>query len=91
MMVTDETVERALEAAGGAMIDTRRHWTPDEKRVVRQMLDASKETCFWSRIDDTSDIWSTGCGKEFQINDAQSTEDVGMEFCCFCGGRFQTP
>ena len=44
-------------------------------------------TCSWSREEDGSDTWSTGCCKEFQINDAQSPKDSGMNFCCFCGGK----
>lgn len=38
--VTDEMVEKALEAANGAMVDTRRHWTAGDKDAVRAMLEA---------------------------------------------------
>ena len=88
MKITEEAVDRALEAAHGTMVDTRHHWTQDDKQAVRAMLDAGIGTCLWSREEDGSDTWSTGCGKEFQINDAQSTNDAGMKFCCFCGGQF---
>ena len=39
--VTDAMVERALAAANGAMVDTRRHWTDGDKTTVRAMLDAA--------------------------------------------------
>lgn len=38
--ITDEDVEKALEAANGVMVDTRRHWTADDRAAVRAMLEA---------------------------------------------------
>jgi hypothetical protein len=39
--ITDEMVERALAAAKGAMVDTRRFWTDGDKAAVRAMLEAA--------------------------------------------------
>ena len=41
-MITDATIERALEAANGAMVDTRRHWTEGDRAAVRAMLEAAQ-------------------------------------------------
>lgn len=38
--VTDAMVDTALEAAKGAMVDTRRFWTDDDRASVRAMLEA---------------------------------------------------
>jgi hypothetical protein len=38
MEITDAMVERALEAANGAMVDTRPFWTDGDKAAVRAML-----------------------------------------------------
>lgn len=38
--ITDEDVEKALEAANGAMVDTRRYWTAEDRAAVRAMLEA---------------------------------------------------
>jgi hypothetical protein len=44
--ITDAMVERALDAADGAMVDTRRHWTPGDRAAVRAMLKAALERPF---------------------------------------------
>ena len=39
--ITDGMVDRALEAAEGAMVDTRRFWTEQDRAAVRAMLRAA--------------------------------------------------
>lgn len=39
--ITDDMVDRALEAAKGAMVDTRRFWTNEDRAAVRAMLAAA--------------------------------------------------
>lgn len=41
--VSEEMVERALDAAKGRMVDTRRFWTDDDRVAVRAMLEAANE------------------------------------------------
>lgn len=38
--ITEAMVDTALEAAKGAMVDTRRHWTEGDRATVRAMLEA---------------------------------------------------
>lgn len=38
--ITEEMIDRALEAAKGAMVDTRRYWTDGDRAAVRAMLEA---------------------------------------------------
>ena len=40
--------------------------------------------CLWSRADDDTDVWETGCGHAFTIIDGTPGDNY-MEFCCYCG------
>lgn len=58
MIVTDAMVEKALEAAKGAMVDTRRFWTDGDRAAVRAMLESAlsqsgeHERSYQQRVDD---------------------------------------
>lgn len=39
--ITEEMVERALEAGEGRTVDTRRFWTTEDRAAVRAMLEAA--------------------------------------------------
>ncbi|MBN6739174.1 hypothetical protein JKG47_01175 [Acidithiobacillus sp. MC6.1] len=48
----------------------------------------TRRTCAWSQDGDESDLWTTGCGHFFILNDGTPKEN-GMDYCCFCGGHLE--
>lgn len=43
-------------------------------------------TCAWSGEGDGSNLWGSGCGEVFLLNEGTPT-DNGMKWCCFCGRK----
>lgn len=40
--------------------------------------------CTWFQDGEAADLWSTGCGHYFEINEG-TPSDNDFAFCCFCG------
>ena len=44
--------------------------------------------CIWHREDnedDFNELWLSGCGQDFMINDNSTPAECHMKFCMFCG------
>ncbi len=41
-------------------------------------------TCEWMLSDDDYNIWDTGCGEDFSLEEGTPRTN-NMSYCCFCG------
>ncbi len=44
----------------------------------------SKNICVWSQDSENSDIWLSGCGKVFVLNEGTPQENQ-VKYCVYCG------
>jgi len=47
-------------------------------------------TCEWMLADEDDNIWDSGCGQEFSLNEGNPHENY-MDYCCFCGCKIALP
>lgn len=51
----------------------------------------SRKLCTWSQDGEGEDLWITGCGNCFRIDEGTPSENK-MNFCCYCGASlFESP
>jgi rRNA maturation endonuclease Nob1 len=45
--------------------------------------------CEWSRADEDTDMWETGCDNAFVLNEGTPSANK-FKFCPYCGGTLRT-
>lgn len=86
-IMQDEEIRKILNTEYGAILKEYERLMKEETAFLEELDDSQKcdsKRCRWTRDSEDSDIWLTGCGEVWCLNEG-TLADNRIKFCPFCG------